>query len=168
MRQGNVLQLTMVRRPSESKVFSIGSVSSRKSSSLRRNDDTESSKRPRPSWSFEQSRRTMGGFWLYCWIEKSLMNVCTKRSGRLSMLTFSWKSWIWTMSLGKPSIMIPFLFINCRMLVRMSLSRLSFDTISPFPIASLIAKFSDSGFGSDSARFRKVLPMLWGWKFPFI
>lgn len=43
------LRLTMVRRPSASKVFSMGSVSSRKSSSRLLNDETESSKRPRPS-----------------------------------------------------------------------------------------------------------------------
>lgn len=59
------LRLTIVRRPSASKVFNMGSVSSRKSSSRLRKDETESSKRPRPSWSFEQSRRMMGGICLY-------------------------------------------------------------------------------------------------------
>jgi hypothetical protein len=59
------IQLTIVKRPSESIVFNIGRVSSRKSSKRRRNDETESSSRPRPSWSFEQSRRMMGGFWSY-------------------------------------------------------------------------------------------------------
>lgn len=61
-----ILQLTIVKRPSASRDFSIGNVTSRKISSRLLNDETESSKRPRPSWSFEQSRRIMGGFWLYC------------------------------------------------------------------------------------------------------
>lgn len=60
------LILTMVKRPSASNVLSMGKVSSRKSSRRRRNDDTESSSRPRPNCNFEQSRSTMGGFWLYC------------------------------------------------------------------------------------------------------
>lgn len=57
-------------------------------------------------------------------------------------------------------MMIPFLFSNCRMLLWMSLSRLSFVTISPAVIASLMAKFSVNGLGSDSASVLKFLPML--------
>lgn len=64
------------------------------------------------------------------------------------------------MSRGKPSMMIPFLFNNCKMLFWMSLSRLSFVTISPVVIASLMAKFSVNGLGSDSASVLRFLPML--------
>lgn len=150
----------MVRRPSESKVLSMGNVSSRKSSKRRRKDETESSNRPRPSWSFEQSRRTMGGRWLYC--KWNIKGVNERPSNRwfVNPLTLSSKSRIWFMSRGKPSMMIPFLFNSCSTLLWISLSRLSFVTISPVVIASLMAKFSVKGFGSDSASDRKLLPML--------
>lgn len=56
--------------------------------------------------------------------------------------------------------MIPFLSINCDKLLSMSFSRDDLDTISPAVIASLTAKFSVFGFGSDSAIARRDLPML--------
>lgn len=46
------------------------------------------------------------------------------------------------------------------MFVCMSLSKLSFDTISPAVNASLMAKFSVNGFASDSANDLNDLPIL--------
>lgn len=66
--------LTMVSRPSPSSAFSIGSVSSRNSSSRRRNEDTVSSMRPRPSCSLLQSSRMMGGRWAYYLIRRKTTN----------------------------------------------------------------------------------------------
>jgi hypothetical protein len=58
--------LTIVKRPPTSNVLKRGKVFSLNSSNRRRKAETESSNRPLPNWSFEQSSKIMGGFWLYC------------------------------------------------------------------------------------------------------
>lgn len=54
--------LTIVKRPPTSSVLNRGKVFSRNNSNLRRKAETESSNRPLPSCSFEQSRSIIGGF----------------------------------------------------------------------------------------------------------
>lgn len=68
----------------ESRFLSIGSESSRNTSSLLRKAATESSLRPRPSCSFEQSRRTMrGSIWNF---RSNNIHVISSTNGNSFML----------------------------------------------------------------------------------